>query len=66
MKFDWDPEKAKSNLTKHGISFEEAQEAFDDADKIEFYQQATGEDRWKMLRKPRNTFSSSSTATMAT
>ena len=24
MKIEWDPEKAKSNLKKHGISFEEA------------------------------------------
>ena len=51
MKFDWDPDKAKTNLTKHGISFEEAQEAFDDPDKMEVYQRATGEDRWKMLAK---------------
>jgi hypothetical protein len=25
MKFEWDEQKAKSNLSKHGISFEEAQ-----------------------------------------
>jgi uncharacterized DUF497 family protein len=24
MKFEWDPAKAKSNLSKHGVSFEEA------------------------------------------
>jgi len=24
MQFEWDKEKAASNLTKHGVSFEEA------------------------------------------
>ena len=28
--FDWDPAKAKSNLRKHGVSFEEAVTVFDD------------------------------------
>ena len=30
MKFDWDEEKAKRNLSKHGISFDEATSVFDD------------------------------------
>lgn len=30
MKFVWDPAKAKSNLRKHGVSFEEAATCFDD------------------------------------
>ena len=30
MKFEWDPEKAKRNLKKHGVSFEEAVTAFYD------------------------------------
>jgi uncharacterized DUF497 family protein len=28
--FEWDSEKNKSNIDKHGISFEQAQEIFDD------------------------------------
>ena len=28
--FEWDPQKAKSNMNKHGISFEEASTAFND------------------------------------
>jgi uncharacterized DUF497 family protein len=28
--FEWDPEKAASNLAKHGVSFETAREAFFD------------------------------------
>ncbi|MEL6938504.1 MAG: BrnT family toxin [Cyanobacteria bacterium J06598_1] len=30
MKFDWNEEKAKKNLNKHGISFNEAASVFDD------------------------------------
>lgn len=28
--FDWDPEKAESNLRKHGVSFEEGSTVFGD------------------------------------
>jgi uncharacterized DUF497 family protein len=30
MRIEWDPEKAKSNLKRHGISFEEAATALSD------------------------------------
>jgi uncharacterized protein len=30
MKFEWDPNKAESNLQKHGISFDEAVTVFKD------------------------------------
>ena len=30
MKIEWDPKKAKSNLKKHGVSFEEAATALSD------------------------------------
>jgi len=30
MKIEWDPKKAKSNLEKHGVSFEEAAIALSD------------------------------------
>jgi hypothetical protein len=30
MKIEWDPRKAKSNLEKHGVSFEEAATALSD------------------------------------
>lgn len=30
LKFEWDPEKASSNIKKHSISFEEAKTVFDD------------------------------------
>ena len=30
MRFEWDPKKARSNVAKHGVSFEEAATAFED------------------------------------
>jgi uncharacterized DUF497 family protein len=30
MRFEWDPEKARRNLRKHGVSFDEAVTAFYD------------------------------------
>lgn len=30
MEFDWDPQKAASNLTKHGVGFDEAETVFGD------------------------------------
>ena len=30
MRFEWDPQKAKQNLKKHGVSFEEALTVFFD------------------------------------
>ena len=30
LRFDWDPEKAESNLAKHGVPFSEAATAFGD------------------------------------
>ena len=30
LEFEWDPEKAQSNLKKHRVSFEEASTVFDD------------------------------------
>ena len=28
--FEWDPEKARANLAKHGVSFDDARHVFDD------------------------------------
>ena len=30
MEFEWHPEKARKNLTKHGVSFDEARTVFGD------------------------------------
>lgn len=37
MKFEWDENKAKINLQRHGVSFAEAEEVFDDLNAIEFF-----------------------------
>jgi len=37
MKFEWDPQKADSNLKKHGVSFQEAASVFGDALSITYY-----------------------------
>jgi len=37
MEFEWDPQKAKSNLSKHDISFEEAKTVFEDPLYVDFY-----------------------------
>lgn len=37
MQFEWDDNKAKANLAKHGVSFSEAQTIFDDPLFVDFY-----------------------------
>jgi len=37
IEFQWTPGKAKSNLNKHGVSFEEAQSVFYDDLAVQFY-----------------------------
>jgi hypothetical protein len=37
MEFDWDQNKAASNLSKHGISFDEAKTVFDDPLYLDFF-----------------------------
>lgn len=44
MEFQWDQQKAKSKLSKHGISFEEAQTVFDDPLYVDFYDPDHSED----------------------
>ena len=36
LRFEWDQNKAKTNIEKHGISFEEAATVFDDEQAILF------------------------------
>ncbi|MDE0425737.1 MAG: BrnT family toxin [Candidatus Poribacteria bacterium] len=37
MEFEWNANKAASNLSKHGVSFDEAQTVFDDTFYVDFY-----------------------------
>lgn len=56
ISFDWDPKKASSNLTKHGISFEEAKTAFWDpnARVIHDPDHSESEDRFILLGMSQN------------
>ena len=49
--FEWDPEKAKGNLRKHGIAFEEPATVFLDSRAVSVYDtgHGAGEDRWTTL-----------------
>lgn len=49
--FEWDPAKAKANLRKHGISFEEAQSVFYDEFAVQFFddEHSSDEERFLML-----------------
>jgi uncharacterized DUF497 family protein len=51
LKFIWDASKAKSNLIKHEVSFEEAKSVFYDENAIEYYDQNNSmkEDRYLLL-----------------
>lgn len=37
MQFEWNKNKADRNLSKHGVSFEEAQTVFEDSLYVDFY-----------------------------
>jgi uncharacterized DUF497 family protein len=50
MEIEYDPEKAASNLTKHGISFEEAETVLFDPNALGFEDgDSEGEPRWVLL-----------------
>ena len=44
MEFEWDKDKAKANLSKHGVSFDEAKTVFDDPFYVDFYDPDHSED----------------------
>jgi uncharacterized DUF497 family protein len=49
--FEWDPEKAKQNLARHGVSFEEASTAFSDPLSLTIFDpdHSAEEDRFVLL-----------------
>jgi uncharacterized DUF497 family protein len=51
ISFDWSPAKARANLKKHGVSFEEAQSVFYDEYARQFFDEAHSgqEERFIML-----------------
>ena len=49
--FEWDDDKAASNLTKHGVSFDEAKSVFLDPFAVELFDDRAdyGEDRFVLI-----------------
>jgi uncharacterized DUF497 family protein len=56
MKFEWDSEKEKANINKHGITFEHASYVFADPFALNKYddEHSIEEDRWVLLGKSIN------------
>jgi hypothetical protein len=51
MKYEWDEDKATVNLSKHGVTFEEAKTAFNDPLYVDFYDpdHSYGEHRYILI-----------------
>lgn len=51
VQFEWDEEKEKKNIRKHGITFDIARRVFDDPYRIEIYDEAHSgeEDRYNTI-----------------
>lgn len=49
MQFEWNKNKAASNLSKHGVSFEEAKTVFDNPLYVDFYDPDHSEDEERYL-----------------
>ena len=51
IRFEWDPAKARANVRKHGISFEEALSVFYDEFAVQFFDEehSSDEERFPML-----------------
>ena len=49
--FEWDEEKAKTNLKKHKVDFDDAMRVFEDVNRLEFYDEAhsRGEERYNTI-----------------
>lgn len=47
--FEFDPDKSRANLAKHGIDFEQAQALWDDPDAYAVPVQSVLEPRWAMV-----------------
>jgi hypothetical protein len=46
VNYEWDPKKAASNLSKHGVDFADAATVFDDENAITMKDDHTDEDRY--------------------
>jgi uncharacterized DUF497 family protein len=51
MTFEYDPRKSNTNLTKHGINFEDAQVLWDDSHRLEIPAKPMDEARYLVIGK---------------
>jgi uncharacterized DUF497 family protein len=49
MRFEWDSEKAQTNLRKHGVAFEDAVRVWSDPCRIERIDTRFEEERWQTI-----------------
>lgn len=49
IEFEWDPAKAKSNLQKHQVSFDEAKSVFYDESAVQFFDDAHADSEERFL-----------------
>jgi hypothetical protein len=49
LSFEWDERKARANLKKHGVSFEEARTAFYDENAIQFFDPDHSDDEERFI-----------------
>jgi len=49
MKFDWNPDKNKSNIKKHGVDFKEAETVFQDEMALELFDGEHSEDEERYI-----------------
>ena len=56
MKFEWDKNKEKLNIKKHGVTFEQASYVFTDQFALNIFdgEHSEDEDRWVLLGKSLN------------
>ena len=49
LRFEWDPRKSRANLSKHGVSFDEAATVFYDEAAVQFYDPDHSEDENRFI-----------------
>jgi uncharacterized protein len=47
--FGWDEDKAEQNAQSHGVTFEEARSVFEDAGRVEFFDEEHSEDEGRYV-----------------
>lgn len=56
MLFEYDPDKSRSNLQKHGMDFDSAQALWNDENRLEIPAKTVDEPRWLIIGKINNKY----------